>query len=57
MAEFIQQNAGSIAVGVMLLAVVAVIVIKMIRDKRAGKSSCGCGCEHCSGCAKKKSPK
>lgn len=53
MLEFIQQNAGSIAVGTMLLAVVVVIVVNMIRDKRSGKSSCGGDCAHCGGCGKK----
>ena len=37
--------------GVVLLVVVAVIA-KMIKDKKAGKSSCSCGgdcskCKHC----------
>lgn len=53
MADFIRQNAGSIIVGAILLAVVAMIVIKMIRDKQAGKSSCGCDCGNCGGCGKK----
>ena len=50
MYEFIQQNAGSIAVGVMLLTVVAVIVVHMILDKRSGKCSCGGNCGSCGGC-------
>lgn len=56
MLDFIQQNAGSIAVGVMLLAAVAVIIVHLILDKRSGKCSCGgncgaCGaCGHCTGC-------
>ncbi len=57
MLDFIQQNAGSIAVGAMLLAVIAVIVLNMIRDKRAGKKSCGGDCAHCSRCGNKKPQK
>ena len=30
-----------------IIAVVAVIVIKGIINKKKGKSSCGCGCEGC----------
>lgn len=50
MLEFIQQNAGSIAVGVMLLAAVAVIIVHMILDKRSGKCSCGGNCGGCGNC-------
>lgn len=57
MLDFVQQNAGSIAVGAMLLIVVAVIVLNMVRDKRAGKSSCGGDCAHCHGCGSKKTQK
>lgn len=31
----------------LLIAVVAAIVIKLVRDKKEGKSSCGCGCSAC----------
>ena len=54
MIDFIQQNLGSIIVGVILLVIIAAAVVKIIRDKRAGK--CSCGCEGCAGCSKRKSP-
>ncbi|PWM68080.1 MAG: FeoB-associated Cys-rich membrane protein [Eubacteriales Family XIII. Incertae Sedis bacterium] len=38
---------GTAVVGVILAAAVILIVRKMIRDKKAGKSSCGCGCSSC----------
>ncbi len=57
MLDFIQQNAGSIAVGAMLLIVIAMIVLNMLHDKRAGKSSCGGDCAHCRGCGNKKPQK
>lgn len=50
MLGFIQQNAGSIAVGAMLLAAVAVIIVHMILDKRSGKCSCGGNCGGCGNC-------
>lgn len=50
MIEFVQQYLGSILVGAGVLAVVAMIIVKAVRDKRAGKSSCGCDCAHCGCC-------
>ena len=46
---WLQENFASILVGLVLLIVVAAVVVRMVRDKKAGKSGCGCGCE---GCAK-----
>lgn len=50
MDEFIRQYLGSILVGALVLAVVVLIVVKQIKDKRAGKSACGGDCAHCGGC-------
>ena len=50
--EFITQNMGTIAVLVILAIVIGLIINKMRKDKREGKSGCGCGC---SGCAMKDS--
>ena len=50
MGSFFSEPIGDIIVGGVLLVIVAAIVIKMIRDKKAGKSACGCG-SGCSGCA------
>ncbi len=30
-----------------LVVVVGLIIFSLIRDKRRGKSSCGCNCAHC----------
>ena len=32
-------------------AIVAAIIIKLVRDRRAGKRTCGGSCEGCPGCA------
>lgn len=47
---------GSLAVGLVLAAIVGLILRKVIRDKKQGKSfcggdcsACGGGCSHCSG--------
>ncbi len=39
-------------VGGVLVITVGLIIFKMIRDKKKGKSSCSCGgdCERCKGC-------
>ena len=41
---------GTLVVGISLLAVVALIVRSMIKDKKKGKSlQCGGDCSHCGG--------
>ncbi|MGI6008239.1 MAG: FeoB-associated Cys-rich membrane protein [Ruminococcus sp.] len=42
---------GTLIVGLILLAVICLVVRKMIKDKKEGKtcSGCGCGCEGCHG--------
>lgn len=35
---------ATVIISLVLLAIVAGIVTKMVKDKKAGKSSCGCGC-------------
>lgn len=37
-------------IGIVIAGAVAAVIIKKIKDKKAGKSGCGCGC---SGCALK----
>ena len=42
---------GTTLVAIILLAIVALIILGMIRNKKAGKSMiCGCDCKNCSGC-------
>ena len=38
---------GTVITGLILLTIIVLITVKMIKDKKNGKSSCGCGCEHC----------
>lgn len=44
---WITANLATILLSLVLLAVVAGIVWRLIRQKKQGKSSCGCGCENC----------
>jgi len=46
--EFIKDNLGTIIVLLAVIAVIALIVYNMYKDKKAGKTACGC---KCSGCA------
>jgi len=57
MIAWITDNIGTIAVLIILVLIVSLIIIKKIRDKKNGVSSCGCGCENCpsnSSCKKNK---
>ncbi|MBQ3939509.1 MAG: FeoB-associated Cys-rich membrane protein [Oscillospiraceae bacterium] len=47
MFTWLAENAGTILISLVLLAVVAAIIVSMLRGKKAGTSSCGCGCAHC----------
>ena len=39
---------GTVIVGIALLVIVSLIVRKMIKDKKQGKSiQCGCDCKQC----------
>jgi len=47
MFEWLYSNLANILIIGAVLGIVTLVVVSMIRDKRAGKSSCGCGCSHC----------
>lgn len=47
MLTWLSDNLGTIIVSLILIAIVTAIIVNMIRDRKKGKNSCGCGCEHC----------
>ncbi len=47
MFQWIGENAGTIVGSLLLVALVAWIVIRMRKDRKQGKSSCGCNCGCC----------
>lgn len=47
MFNWISENIGNIIAIVILAAVIAAIVIHLIKQKKRGKSSCGCSCDSC----------
>lgn len=53
--DFITQNIWSIVIGALVLAAVIFAVIKIIKDRKKGKCSCGCeGCAFSNTCHKPK---
>lgn len=49
MLNYLAQNWGTIVVCFFLVCVIAAIIIKFIRDKKQGRSSCCGDCKHCGG--------
>lgn len=48
---WIKANIYTIIGCIVILTIVALIIRKLITDKKHGKSTCGCDCSHCSaGC-------
>lgn len=47
MLGFLAENWGSILIAAIVAAAVGLIVLKLIRNKKKGETSCGCGCGHC----------
>ena len=45
---WITENLGNIIVSAVLIATVAFVIFRMIKNKRNGLSSCGCNCSGCS---------
>ena len=49
MLSWLQANLGSIVVVLVLLAIVALIVRRLVMDRKAGKHICGGSCDSCGG--------
>ena len=47
MLTFLKENLGAIIILIVLVGIVSFITVKLIRAKKQGKTSCGCGCQHC----------
>lgn len=43
----IAENAGTIAVSLLLAGLVTLIIVRLRKDRKRGKFSCGCGCGGC----------
>ena len=47
MLAWLTENIATIIICAVLIAVVSAIIVSMIKNKKKGKSSCGCGCADC----------
>lgn len=47
MLAWIMENLATILISAVLVVIVAAVIAGMVRDKKKGKSSCGCGCSGC----------
>ena len=47
MFAWIAENLATIIICLVLAVIVAAIIIGLVRNKKKGKSSCGCNCAHC----------
>lgn len=47
MLNWIANNMATILISLGLLIIVFAIIVKLVKDKKKGKSSCGCNCAHC----------
>ncbi|MDD6642832.1 MAG: FeoB-associated Cys-rich membrane protein [Firmicutes bacterium] len=47
MFAWISENIATILICAALIAIVAAIICGMVRSRKKGKSSCGCGCTDC----------
>lgn len=47
MLVWLSANLATVAVAVILAAIVAAVIWYMVAQKKKGASSCGCGCSSC----------
>lgn len=53
MMTWLAENIGTVAVCLLLAAVVALIIVRMVKDKKRGKMTCGGNCASCKCCSHK----
>ncbi|MCQ2428540.1 MAG: FeoB-associated Cys-rich membrane protein [Clostridia bacterium] len=47
MITWITANIGTVAALIVIAALAVTAVIVLMKDKKSGKSPCGCNCAHC----------
>lgn len=52
MLKWLSENWATIVVAAVLICALAAIAIVLIKNKKQGKSSCGCNCQSCALCGK-----
>jgi hypothetical protein len=44
---WLAENIGTIAAGIILIAIIGTVIAVIVKDRKKGRSSCGCGCANC----------
>ena len=44
---WIRENLATVVICAILVLIVAAILVRMVKNKRKGRSSCGCSCADC----------
>lgn len=44
---WLKTNLATILICAALAVIVALIIYRLIKNKKEGKTTCGCGCENC----------
>lgn len=53
--QWFLNNVSTIVLGLILAGIVALVIVRMIKNRRAGKTTCGCSdCAMCGSCHTKK---
>ncbi len=47
MLAWLSENVATIIICAVLIALVTAIIVSMVKNRKKGKSSCGCGCAKC----------
>lgn len=47
MLSWLAQNIVTVIICAVLIAIVSAIIVHLVKNKKNGKSSCGCGCTDC----------
>ena len=47
MFTWIANNIWTILICAVLAVIVALVIVSLVKDKKKGKSTCGCNCAHC----------
>ena len=47
MLNWFSDNIGTIVVAAAVFGIAALIIVRYIKNKRSGRSSCSCGCANC----------
>ena len=47
MFAWIAENLATILITLVLAVIVTLIILSLVKNKKKGKTSCGCNCAHC----------